>query len=283
MHQNGYVGRKMRLPDLKEKPAIVIAAFGSSTRSQVALEPFRTRLEETYGEYEHFWAYTSEIIRKKNGLPSLQEVLAQVEAEGYRKAVVQPLHIFPGTEYQQLLETSHYFPGLRIIVGETLCHRWDFIREVIDVVSGEFLKPEEGINLLALHGTPLALDPVNSIYLGLERMVADLYDNVLVASIEGIPAHEGVFKKIETMGLNKRYSKVKIVPIMYFAGMHVEDDLMGETDSWREKIEKKGFLVECTRVQHNDSSCFKGLAYYPECIDFLIKRISRSLKLAVYY
>lgn len=283
MHQHGYIGRKMRLPQLKEQPAIVIAAFGSSSRGQAALELFRTRLENDFGDYEYFWAYTSEIIRKKRGLPSLHEILARVEADGYRKAVIQPLHIFPGTEYQQLLETSLYFPGLRTIVSETLCHRWDFIREVIDVVSDDFLKPDEGLNLLALHGTPLAADPVNSIYLGLERTVADLYPNVLVASIEGVPDHEGVLKRIESMELYKRYKKVKIIPLMYFAGLHVEEDLMGETDSWREELERQGFRVECTMVSNKDVMYFKGLAYYPQCIDFLIQRISRSLELAMYY
>lgn len=163
MNQYGYVGRKMRLPQLKEKPAIVVAAFGSSSRGKAAIDVFRHRLEEDFADYDHFWAYTSEIIRKKRGLPSLQEILAKVEAEGSRKAVVQPLHIFPGTEYQQMLETSHYFPGLRTIVSESLCHRWPFVREVLDIVSEDFLGPDEGLNLLALHWAPLGADPVNSI------------------------------------------------------------------------------------------------------------------------
>jgi sirohydrochlorin cobaltochelatase len=56
------------------------------------------------------------------------------------------------------------------------------------VLEEDFLAPETGTNLLALHGTPLAADPVNIVYLGLERLVADLYPNVLAASIEGVPA-----------------------------------------------------------------------------------------------
>ena len=125
MHQHGYIGRKMRLPDLKAKPALIIAAFGSTNRGKAAIDIFRERVEKEFPEYTKFWAYTSEIIRKKMGLPSLQETLAKVEAMGYRKAVVQPLHIFPGTEYQQMAETCEYFPGLRVLLSETLLHRWD--------------------------------------------------------------------------------------------------------------------------------------------------------------
>jgi sirohydrochlorin cobaltochelatase len=283
MHQHGYIGRKMHLPKLQEKTAIVIAAFGSSSRGQAALELFRKRLENAFPDYEHFWAYTSEIIRKKKGLPGLQETLARVEACGYRKAIIQPLHVFPGTEYQQLVETSYYFPGLRVIVGETLCHRWPFVREVLDVVSEEFLSPEEGLNLLALHGTPLAADPVNSVYLGLERMVSDLYDIVFAASIEGVPDHDGVLRRIGWHLAKNPATRIKIIPLMYFAGLHVEDDLMGKTDSWREVLESFGLEVECPAVRYKDTNYFKGLAFYPECLGFFMERVQRALTLAQYY
>ncbi len=110
MHPQGYIGRKMQLPTLKETPAIVIAAFGSTTSARAALDIFEARLTDTFPDHDIFWAYTSEIIRKKTGLPSLQQTLARVEAQGFRRAVVQPLHVFPGTEYRQMEETCVYFP-----------------------------------------------------------------------------------------------------------------------------------------------------------------------------
>jgi len=283
MHQHGYIGRKMRLPDLKAKPALIIAAFGSTNRGKAAIDIFRERVEKEFPEYTKFWAYTSEIIRKKMGLPSLQETLAKVEAMGYRKAVVQPLHIFPGTEYQQMAETCEYFPGLRVLLSETLLHRWDFVRETLAVVEKEFLGPQEGLNLLALHGTPLAADPVNIVYLGLERLVADLYPNVLAASVEGVPDHQAVLARIQRQDLAQRYGRVKIIPMMYLAGMHAESDLMGEQDSWRAALEGMGFRVECAMVRHGGSDYFKGLAYYPEAIGFFMERLKRTLALADCY
>ncbi|MDZ7664134.1 MAG: sirohydrochlorin cobaltochelatase [Desulfotignum sp.] len=144
MHLHGYIGRKMHLPELKEKPAIVVAAFGSTTSARAALDIFKDHLARQFSEYEIFWAYTSEIIGRKTGLPSLHQTLAQVEAAGFRKAVVQPLHVFPGTEYRQMEETCAYFPGLRVFMGETLCHRLGIYPANPDRAGKDFLTPDQG-------------------------------------------------------------------------------------------------------------------------------------------
>jgi sirohydrochlorin cobaltochelatase len=283
MHQYGYIGRKMRQPQLKEKPAIIITAFGTSSRAQMPLEIFENALVKQFPDYEVFWAYSSEIICRKLGLPGVQETLARVEAAGFRRAVVQPLHIFPGTEYQQLAETCTYFPGLRVFLSETLFHRWEFVKETLSVVEQEFLSVEEGLNLLALHGTPLAADPVNIVYLGLERLVADRYPNVLAVSLEGIPDYEAVFAGIAHRNLRASYEKVKIIPMMYLAGLHAERDLMGGRNSWCSVLEEMGFTAECSMVTCADNQYFKGLAYYPQVIAALLERLERALVLAKYY
>jgi sirohydrochlorin cobaltochelatase len=283
MHQHGYIGRKMRIPEIKTKPAIIVAAFGTSSRAKAPLAIFQTALDKQFPDHEVFWGYTSEIICRKLELPSIKETLAKVEAAGYRKAVVQPLHIFPGTEYQQLEETCEYFPGLRVVLCETLLHRWDFVNNTLAVVEKDFLAADQGLNLLAVHGTPLTADPVNIVYLGLTQLVADLYPNVLAASIEGIPDHDAVLAQIKRNKLAERYKKVRIIPMMYIAGMHAERDLMGDTDSWCTELKNMGFSVDCPMVEYEDKTYFKGLAYYPELISFFMDRLQRSLKLAKLY
>ena len=283
MHQNGYIGRKMRLPKLKEKPAIVIAAFGSTNRAKTVLDLFQQALEKQFPGEPVYWAYTSEIIRRRLELPSLQQVLARVEADGHRKAVVQPLHIFPGTEYRALEETCNFFPGLRVFMGETLLHRWDFVLEILETIEPEFLSPEEGYNLLAVHGTPLAADPVNIVYMGLERLLEQRYPNVLSASVEGIPDHRSVIARIERENLVATRKKLKIIPMMYFAGLHAEEDLMGSDGSWRSALEDLGFEVECPTVIHEGQEAYKGLGHYPEVNEGFIDRLKRALELAKYY
>ncbi|MBF0201537.1 MAG: sirohydrochlorin cobaltochelatase [Desulfamplus sp.] len=283
MHPNGYIGRKMHLPPLKEKPALIIAAFGSNTRARAALDIVQVHLDRHFSKFDIFWAYTSEIIRRKTGLPSLHQTLAQVEAAGFRKAVVQPLHIFPGTEYRQIEETCTYFPGLRVFLGETLCHRWQFIKKTLDVMEQDFLPLYQGINLLAMHGTPLAADPVNMVYLGVEKLVADRYPHVLAAAVEGVPDPDALFLKMCRQGISHDFKRARILPMMYFAGMHARDDLMGEDGSWKTRLEEMGFTVDCPMVDIDGESLFKGLAFYPEVIDFIVQRIERTLVLAQYF
>jgi len=273
----------MRIPTLKTKPAIIIAAFGTSSRAKAPLAFFQTAVEKKFPNHEFFWAYTSEIICRKLQLPGLKETLATIEATGYRKAVVQPLHIFPGTEYRQIAETCEYFPGLRVFLSETLFHRWNFVKDCLAVVEKDFLTNKEGLNILALHGTPLCTDPANIIYLGLERLVADLYPNVLAASLEGVPDHGALLTKIKRSNLVAKYKNIRIIPMMYLAGMHAEKDLMGKDGSWRTALELMGFTVDCPRIEVAGQTFYKGLAYYPELVSFLTDRLQRSLKLAKLY
>ncbi|HID04048.1 MAG TPA: cobalamin biosynthesis protein CbiK, partial [Desulfobacterales bacterium] len=161
---------------------------------------------------------------------------------------------------------------------------WDFVKQTLAVVEQEFLPPEEGFNILALHGTPLTADPVNIVYLGLAKLVTDLYPNVLAASIEGVPDPDAVMTAIKRKNIASKYKKVRIIPMMYLAGMHTEDDLMGsDDDSWRTILENMGFVVDYPMVEYNKENYFKGLAYYPEVISFFMDRLQRSLKLASVY
>jgi sirohydrochlorin cobaltochelatase len=283
MKATGYIGRKMRLPELKDRPAVVIAAFGSSRRGRSALDLFDEQVKTRFSDYEIFWAYTSEFIRKKNNLPGLHQTLALVEAAGYRQAAVLPLHIFAGGEYQEVLEICEDFPGLRILTGETLMHRWTFVKEVLTVVEKEFLPAEQGMNILALHGTPVAADPANVACLGLTHLVADKYHNVVAAALEGVPDYEAVFDRIRRQNCTDRYKRIRIIPLMYLAGLHVDDDLMGEDDSWRSTLEKMGFEVECPTAIHDGEQLYKSLAFYPQIVTFFLNRLERTLQLLRYF
>ena len=283
MHQYGYIGRKMRLPRLKDHPAIIIATFGTSTSGQAAMDAVEAQIAENFPDHQIYWAYTSEIIRRKRGLPSLLETLAKVESDGYRKAVVQPLHVFPGTEYQQVQESSLYFPGLRVIVGETLCHRWNFIEAVLEEVSGDFLTGEDQINLLALHGTPLAADPVNTIYMGIHHLVSGMYDNVYAATVEGVPNIQAIAGQIRRVHARTPFSRIRLIPMLFLAGIHVQKDLMGDKNSWRTIFEEMGMAVDCPTITSGGQEYFKGLAYRKTCIRFFCQRIQRALDLMNHY
>ncbi|MCK9175366.1 MAG: sirohydrochlorin cobaltochelatase [Desulforhopalus sp.] len=285
MNRHGYIGRKVHTPELKEKPAIIIVSFGTSSRSEAVLDLFTTALEQRWPEHRIFHAFTSAVIRRKSGNPSLHEALAHAEAENFRRVVIQPLQIFPGTEYQQIVETCEFFPGLRSFLGETLMHRWNYIEEVLKVLEQEFLPPSVGLNLLALHGTPLAADPANIVYLGLERLIHRRYSNVCTASLEGTPDFTGLRNELVRDNAAGKFNELRIIPLLYFAGQHAEDDLMGEGEtSWKSQLTAIGFDdVTCLTTTLAGSDYYKGLGYYPEIIEFFLQRLARAMGLAERY
>ncbi len=286
---------QMRTQTLQEKPAIVVAAFGTSTRAQKTFDFLDKRLHEAFPGYEIRWAFTSEIIREKmnrfyqkKGLPkrllSLKEALAQLEALGYRKVVAQPLHVFPGLEYQKVLEICERFPGLRIVVGEPLFYRWENVEEVLEAVSRYFLPPAEGFNILVAHGTDVTTNGANITYLGLEWLLEKKYPNVVLGTMEGIPPGEVILERA------RKYpaKKVRFIPFMYVAGDHVMNDVMGEDledgeKSWKQILEEAGKKTDIVTTTIGGQTYYKGLGMYPEVNEIFIRSIKRMLKIMELY
>ena len=273
----------------KEKPAIVLCAFGTSTKAQVTFDMFDRKVRENFPGYEIRWAFTSDIIRTKMNriyekkgvkkrLYSLQEVLSSLQAEGYTKVVVQPLHIFPGIEYQKVLEICKHFPGLKIAVGEPLFYRWENVKEVLEEVSREFLPPKEGINILVAHGTDVTVNDANIAYIGIAKLVKGLYPNVILGTIEGVPDAQSTLKE----AIDYPAKRVRFIPFMFVAGDHIMNDVMGkgeEEKSWREVVEEAGKKVDCVTVKIGGKTYYKGLGMYEKVSKIFMKQIKRCLEL----
>jgi len=274
--------RKLKKRNLQELPALVIAAFGTNTKGKIVYDLFKEQLQKHLPERRTVWAYTSEIVSETTGHPGVLEALALLEAEGYRKVVVQPLYIFPGTEYQELADTCMAFPGLRIVVAETLAHRWPFVQQALNFLSQDFLSPHEGVNLLVAHGTSLCTDPVNTLYIGLDYLVSHKYDNVILASLEGIPGHEGAFKKIRHAADNS-CRHVRIIPFMYTAGIHVQKDLFGEGISFKSRLRELNYECDCLFAEHDGNLFPKALGFYDFIHGCFIERIARAMDLLTSY
>ncbi|MBF0336545.1 MAG: sirohydrochlorin cobaltochelatase [Nitrospirae bacterium] len=276
--------RKFKKRGLKEAPAIVIAAFGTNTNGRVVYDLLDNILKERFDGLKILWAYTSEIIREKTGYPGILQALAKIEEEGYRRAVIQPLQIFPGTEYQELMETCLDFPGIRVVAGESLLHRWHFVNEVFDAIALDFLPKEDGINLVVAHGTPLCADPANILYIALESYLQNRYDNVFLATVDGIPQRQGSLNKlIAHIEHTRAPKKVRIIPFMYVAGIHVENDLMGKEDSFKADLQQNGITVDCPTIEYMDAKFTKALGFYKDVRRCFVNRIERSLEILRYY
>lgn len=282
---------------LQKEPAIVIVAFGTTTRARATFAFFEEQLrEELPPEYRHHkivWAFTSEIVRERAnkkfaeaGNPtryrSLAQVLADLEDEGYRKIALQSLHIFPGQEYEDMQRVIAAFRtlGLRIEHGGALLHKWEWAFEAIDVLAPEFLPPEQGCNVLVSHGSPLTFPGANAAYLGLDRYLRGKYANVIIGGVEG------VLTRGEALAAAKAYpvKRVRLIPFMYVAGDHIMNDIMGrEADdegvpSWAMELEQAGLAVDTVHTDYQGQRYFKGLGFYGSINHMFIEQLLDSLK-----
>lgn len=284
---------KFKKTKLKEDLAILIAAFGSTTSGKLVYEIFDECLKSNIKDTRIEWAFTSEIIRHETGQPGVLEAISTLEAEGYRKIVVQPLHIFPATEYRVLEQTCSSFPGIRVAMGETLLHRWHFIDEVFKVLADDFLPSDQGLNIVIGHGTPLCMDPVTAVYLGLDYYLTQKFENVYFSTVDGVPDKQITLQKIcndlenpppylSNLLASKR-KKIRLIPLMFVAGLHVKEDILAENDSFKSDLEEMGFEVDYPTFSHKGKTYPKGLGLNNQIMEFFLQRIERSLDLMKYY
>lgn len=269
---------------LKDRPAVVLAAFGTSTKAQATYDVFERQLKEALPDYEVRWAFTSEVIREKvnarraregsaERLKSLPQALADLQAEGYTRVAVEPLHILPGEEYEEVLGEVKGFPGLRIEVGETLLHRWESVREVLGVLSRDFLTPDQGANVLVAHGSPTTNAPSNAAFLGIDRYVSRKYPNVYLGCVEGIvPAEDALAAAVAHPG-----KRVRFLPLLFVGGDHAMNDIMGESDSWRAEVAAAGKEADMPTASLAGETQYRGLGLLPEVNRIFIREVERAL------
>jgi sirohydrochlorin cobaltochelatase len=294
----GWTGQSSAMTrTLKDNPAIVIVAFGTTTRANATYSYFEEQLKaslpEMYKNYKIEWAFTSEIVRERankkfqeKGLAkryrSLAQTLANLQDEGYRRVALQSLHIFPGQEYEDMQSVIAAFRtlGIRIEYGGTLLHEWPWLYDAVSILEKEFLGREEGCNVLVVHGTPETFPGSNSTYIGLDRYLSRKYTNVFVGGVEGVLTRE------QALDMVKAYPKkrVRFIPFMYVAGDHIMNDIMGEeaddkgVPSWAMELATAGFNVDTVSVSYREKSFFKGLGFYNEINHIFLEQLFESLK-----
>ncbi len=272
------------------KPAIVLTAFGTSTKAQKTFDFMDHEIRKAFPGYEIRWAFTSQIIRNKMNaiykkkninkrLYSLPEVLASLKADGYRKAVVQSLHVFPGAEYMHMINQAH-MDGMSISIGEPLVSQWEEVHELLKGISKDFLKAGEGCNVFAGHGSPNTYNaPSTAVYLAFDRLLSVHYPNCFLGSVEGVPDRKDALDRAKRCNGDK----VRMIPFMLVAGDHIMNDIMGkEPDeegevSWALELERAGKKVSCPQITINGEKLYKGLGFYHVTNEIIIEHIKQAL------
>jgi sirohydrochlorin cobaltochelatase len=267
-----------------DKEGIILVTFGSSYEApQATFEGIDAKAKFKFAGEEIRWGYTSDIIlnklRQGNGEGSLkgkkidndtpEEALKVMIKDGYGKFSIQSLHVIPGEEYDELLETVEKieteYQGVKIEVGQPLLTSDADLTEVAKVLAKKFASQiEVGEPVLLMgHGTPHKNDKK---YVELEAELKNLYSKFFVGTVEGVAFEEGtssiggILTKLKALNLKSK--NVTISPLMSIVGDHANNDMNGVTgesdpneQSWRERLEAEGYKV-------ND--VMKGLGDYDE-------------------
>ena len=149
--------------------------------------------------------------RDQRSIDNLKEALDRAAADGIKSLIVQPTHLMDGFEYMD-------------------------VKAEVEANQGRFERLALGAPLLASEAD---LDAV------ILAMAGELggYANYYIGTVEAQPDLQAV---IEKLGAQKHYQRAVLQPLMVVAGDHANQDMAGEEeDSWKSRLERAGYQVEC--------------------------------------
>lgn len=244
------------LQNLADKDAILIMSFGTTfpeTRAKT-IDATVNSIKALYPDTKVVVAYTSHIIidrvKANEGVtvPTPEEALEQLKADGYTRVAMASLDIIPGMEYDYKKAVFNLYKDnfKKITFGTPLMY-WqgqedknDDVAETMQALTTQFPKVgKKDAVLIMAHGTP---HPANAYYAVMQDKLEALgYDNALIFTVEGTPSFDNVLEKLK----ERKIKNVTLMPLMMVAGDHALNDMAGdEEDSFKSMLLKEGFEVD---------------------------------------
>jgi len=256
---------------MTRRKAILVVSFGTSHQDTLvrSIEATEKRIEEAFPDFKVYRAFTSQMIlnklkrTKKLCFNNVAEALEQLKEDKIEELLVQPTHVINGLEndrmHHELRKYRNCFQHIR--VGAPLLTDTEDYKEAIDVVM-KMASPlvDEQLVLMG-HGSA---HHANAAYLMLEYMAHFLgYEQVMVGTVEGFPSLSDVLKRLSQSGKKK----VVLMPFMIVAGEHAKQDMAGDEDSWKTRLNQKGYEVRII---------LKGLGEYKGIQNILINHLKEA-------
>ena len=226
------------------KPAIVLAAFGTSTTAFDTYSHFEQKVKERFPGYEIRWAFTSHKIRHKlaqekgQKLKDLPGTLTELKAAGFTRVAIQSLHVIPGEEWdKKIVEESRKVPGLKVALGKPLLSSQQDQERVLKALAQTFPQDLKSTAVVMVaHGSPSAEGTAT--YLAFSRLLRVRYphQNVFFGTVEGKPTREETLEAVK----QSKATAVVLMPFLFVAGEHVANDILGDNpESWKSALLSK--------------------------------------------
>lgn len=263
-HDDGRFEASDFLKELKEgdKAAILMVHFGTTydqTRA-LTIDAINKKVKNTFSELETREAYTSRIVLRRlreRGIEKQNPVdaLLKLRADGYTHIIIQSTNIIDGVEmeaiYKDIAIVQPFFKEIRI--GTPLLYTVQDYENIVEILKQEYT--QKGDVILVGHGT---YTPSTATYAMLDYMLKDKgINNFHVGTVEGYPSYDEVLRLLK----GRKVKQATLVPFMFVAGDHANNDIAGE---WKENLEKDGFKADVV---------MKGLGEYEKIQDIFINKI----------
>lgn len=272
----------------KPRWAVVLAAFGSTRAEGMAgVDKVKARMETALPGVPVRVGLTSHNAMTALKAPSVLTAMSQLADEGYRNIVIQPLHVSAGSEYDDLRALAGALnsvtksrvnkpPFEKIVLGEaalgfsragdpgavaeTACTLAEDARDAKD----------KGAALVYVsHGNPKWPATETKAF---QTAMTRAYPGVMIlaGTIESKPGLGEVLAALKKTEVRPGVRKVILYPLLFGAGVHVANDLCGQTaGSWKTSLENAGYEVDCR---------MRGLGEVDAYADMLAGRARRSME-----
>jgi sirohydrochlorin cobaltochelatase len=248
------------------KPPIVIAAFGTTSHAMKTYDFMDERFQQRFPGHEIHWAFSSRMVKdlvRKHSRIDMQgpgEILEALYAKGHSWAVVQSLHLINGHEFYRLVEEVGSLP-IRTSIGLPLLTSYrDYCRTARAMKLND--RPREVAAVLVGHGTD---HPAWSAYFALQSILRQsCRPKIFVGMIEGKPKQARIVGSVFRSGIKK----VRLIPFTLVAGVHFQEDIAGDGDSWKAAFERIGVTVEVET---------RGIGYRESIIEIFAGHIREAL------
>ncbi len=263
--------------NMKKEKGILVASFGTTCVNALksCIESIENRIRDSYSDYEIRRAFTSGIVIKKlknrygMEICGVDKALQKMKNDGFEEVIVQPLHIIPGTEYEDIKEVvEKYAKGKvfkKIMLGKPALFSYDDYIAVVDAIKAQLpVLRSNSAALLMAHGT---LHFANACYCELQLMFQyGKLGNIYIGPVEGYPSIRDIIPVLKSRGI----MEVNLMPFLLVTGNHVINDMAGGgSDSWSSILKSEGFAVNTYMHGLGENTAFQHIyvKHVRDCMD----------------
>lgn len=239
---------------------IIVVSFGSTYQEgrQKSFDAIEELVRKKYSDCIVERAYSSvtvkKILKERDGIEALGllEKLSEMKSKGIEDVTLLSLYMIPGIEHAKIVKS-----GCRYT--KTLLEEEKYYADILS--SLQLSKEKNVVNLLVGHGTRVKADEYYGKFLEFVRQQG--YDNLFISTMEGKDDLDSILPSL------KSYEKVRLIPFLLVSGDHVNNDIIGEDNSYRCLLSNAGFQVEFESI---------GLGERPEIQNIFIKKLGELME-----